>query len=297
MARVTDQAAGSRRGAHAAENDDSDQHASGHLLLLGAVIVLVVGAGLVVAARASAVALLVAIAVVQGLIAVSWVFGTALHGRNGALLIAGAAAAGSDVAVSVWPHSRLGTLLIVFALAVPLMFVHQLARSAARIRVVDSLAAVALLVAMETAPTAFLQLRHEFVPAATGGRVAGAVLAAAAGALVVGYLVDMVMPAPRFDPAVPRGLLAVVAAAGLGGSVGHLAITDGVAFAGARGTFAGAALGALVAFFAVAAAMIDASLPAPATPAARRTRPVAIALLPLSLAAPVAFLLLLAIRA
>lgn len=296
MAPVTDQAAGSRGGAHAAEDDDG-QHRSGQLLLAGAGIALVVGAGLVVAGRMSALALLIAIACLQALIAIGWVFGTALPGRNGALLIAATAAAGSDVAVSIWPHSRLGTLLIVCALAVPLMFVHQLARSAARVRVVESLSAVALLVAMETAPTAFLQLRHEFVPSATGGHVVAAVLAAAAGALVVGYLVDMVMPAPRFDPAVARGLLAVVAAAGLGGSVGHLAITDGAAFAGTRGTFAGAALGALVGFFAVAAAMIDSSLPAPATAVARRTRPVVVALAPLSLAAPVAFLLLLAIRA
>ena len=296
MARVTEQAAGSRRGAHAAEDDDG-QRRSGQLLLAAAGMTVVVGTGLVVAGRASALALLIAIAAVQALIAVGWVFGSGLPGRNGALLIAAAAAAGSDVAVSVWPHSRLGTLLIVVGLAVPLMFVHQLARSAARVRVVESLSAVALLVAMETAPTAFLQLRHEFVPSATGGHVVGAVLAAAAGALVVGYLVDMVMPAPRFDPTVARGLLAVVAAAGLGGSVGHLAITDGAAFAGARGTFAGAALGALVAFFAVAAAMIDSSLPAPTTALARRTRPVVVALAPLSLAAPVAFLLLLAIRA
>ena len=46
-------------------------------------------------------------------------------------MIAGLAAAASDVAVSVWPHGRLGTLLPVFGLAVPAMFVHQLARGAA----------------------------------------------------------------------------------------------------------------------------------------------------------------------
>lgn len=308
MARVTDQAAGSRRGAHAAGDDSDDtgdtgdtggtgEHASAQLLLVGLAVVIVAGAGLVLSARASAVALLIATAVVQALIALGWVFGTALPGRNGALLIAAATAAGSDVAVSVWPHSRLGTLLIIFGLAVPLMFVHQLARSAARVRVVESLSAIALLVVMESALTAFVQLRHEFVPAATGGRIVGAVLAAAAGALVVGYLVDMVMPAPRFDPSIARGLLAVVAAAGLGGSVGHLAITDGTAFAGSRGTFAGAALGVLVGFLAVAAALMDESLPAPGSALARRVRPLAFALLPLSLAAPVAFLLLLAIRA
>lgn len=310
MAPVTDRS-GSRRGAHAAADDVADADGPGSAdpaarsvhegnsgqLLSGLVVVLVVGAGLVLSARASAVALLIAIAVLQALFAIGWIFGTALPGRNGALLLAAAAAAGSDVAVSVWPHSRLGTLLIVFALAMPLMFVHQLARGAARVRVVESLSAVALVVALVTAPAAFLQLRHEFLPASAGGRIAAAVLAAAAGALVVGYLVDLVMPAPRFDPATPRGLLAVVGAAGLGGSVGHLAITDGAAFAGARGTFAGAALGVLVGFFAIAAAFIDVSAPMPATALARRVRSLAVAVFPLSLAAPVAFLLLLAIRA
>jgi hypothetical protein len=292
MASVTDQAARTPRGTHAADDRTTD-----HTLLSGLVIVLVIGAGLVLAGRTSAVALLVGTAAVQALVVVGWVFGAALPGRNGALVIGAAASAGSDVTVSLWPHSRLGTLLIIFALAVPLMFVHQLARGAARVRVVESLSAVALLVAMTSSLTAFLQLRHEFLPASTGGHVVAGVLEVVCGALIVGYLVDMIMPAPRFDAGIPRGLLAVVAAAGLGGSVGHLAITDGADFAGARGTFAGAALGAIVAFFAVAAAFIDASTPEPAGASGRRTRPLITALLPLTLSAPVAFLLLLAIRA
>jgi hypothetical protein len=115
--------------------------------------------------------------------------------------------------------------------------------------------------------------------------------------LVVGYLVDMIMPIPRFDAGIPRGLLAVVAATGLGGSVGHLAITDGSQFAGARGAFAGAAIGALVGFFAVGTAFLDAATPDRVTGVGRRLRVVVNAALPLSMSAPVAFLLLLAIRA
>ncbi|MDP9091585.1 MAG: hypothetical protein M3N95_01195 [Actinomycetota bacterium] len=266
------------------------------LNLLGSLaVVLVVGVGLVFAARAGALALLIAVAVVQALLAVAWIFATSMPGRIGGLFVAAGAAAGSDLAVSIWPHSRLETLLAVFALAIPLMFVHQLSRGAARVRIVESLSGVAMLVAAVTAVPALLQLRHEFAPSSAGAHVVAGVTEAAAGALIVGYLVDMIMPAPRFDAAIGRGLLAVVAAAGLGGSVGHLAITGGAQFHGARGAFIGAALGALVGLLAVAVAFVEFASP-PAGGLALRARPVLSALLPLSLIAPIAFLLCLAIR-
>ena len=123
-------------------------------------------------------------------------------------------------------------------------------------RIVASLAGTGHARRAVTALPALIQLRHEFVPASAGGRLVAGVVGAAAGALVVGYFVDMVMPAPRFDAAVPRGLLAVVAAGGLGGSIGHLVMAEGTQFDSARATFAGAAVGALAGFFAVAAAFV-----------------------------------------
>ncbi|MDQ2750301.1 MAG: hypothetical protein M3Y44_12370 [Actinomycetota bacterium] len=264
---------------------------------LGSLVVTVLAGGLLVgAARTSAVALLVAVAVVQALLAVAWVLGTSLPGRKGALVIAALAAAGADVTVSLFPAGRLGTLLVVFALAVPVMFVHQLMRGAARTRMVDSLGAIALIVVAVAALPALLQLRHEFTGPTLGGRVVAGVVAAAAGALVVGHLVDLMLAAPRFDPSVARGLLAVVASTGLGGSIGHLMLRSDAEFLGGRGAFTGAALGALVAFFAVGVAFIERSSPVPLARWARRLRPVLSSLLPLSLLAPVAFVLCLAIR-
>ena len=288
MAGVTDDAAPARA-ADAAPTD------LGHVTAVA--VCLVAGAVLVVGARAGAVELLLAVALMQALSALSWVLACGMSGRAGALVVAGVAATGSDICVSVWPHSRLGTLLVIVALATPLMFVHQLSRGAARVRIVESLTSTAVLVVTVTGLAAFVQLRHEFVPAQAGGRVVAAVVAAAAGALIVGHLVDVIMPVPRFDAEVPRGLLAVVASAGLGGSVGHLALGDGTQFTGTRGTFVGAALGALVGLFAVAAAFIEHSAPLPPGARDRRLRPVAATLLTLSLTAPVAFLLCLAIRA
>lgn len=263
----------------------------------GMAVALLVGALLVGCARSSAVALLVAVAVVQALAALSWVFGTALPGRKGALVLTAAAAAGADVAVSVWPDSRLGPLLGVLGLAVPAMFVHQLMRGAARVRLLTSLGGTAVAVVTVVAAAALVQLRHEFDGSSLGGRVVAAVAAASAGALVVGQLVDLVMPAPRFDPEVDRGLLAVVASAGLGGSVGHLLLGGDAAFIDGRGAFVGAALGALAAFLAIGVAFVEHSTPLPAAGAARRLRPVLGVVVPLCLLAPVGFLLCLAIRA
>ncbi|MEO9133512.1 MAG: hypothetical protein ABI301_00730 [Jatrophihabitantaceae bacterium] len=260
-------------------------------------IAVLVGIAVVLSARAGATALLVAVAVLQGLLAVAWVFGTRLPGRKGALVIAALTAGGADVAASIWPNGQLGTLLAGLGLAVPAMFVHQLSRGAARVRVVESLGAIGLLVLAETALPALLQLRHEF--GANGAHVAAGVVAAATGALVVGFLVDLIAPTPRFDPEVPRGLLGVLASTAVGAALGYLLLksdrfTD---FIGGRGAFIGAAVGALVALFAVGVAFAERNVPIPEAGFARRVRPVLGVVVPLSLLAPVAFLLCLAIRA
>lgn len=269
-----------------------------HLNLLGSlVIAVVVAGGLAAAGRGGALALLVAVAVAQAIAGLSWTFGTALPGRNGALIILTAAAAASDVCVSVWPHSRLGTLLAVCGLAIPALFLHQLARSAARVRVADSLGAIAFGVLLVVALPAFVQLRHEFSSTASGGKVVAGVVAAAGSALVVGYLVDMVMPAPRFDPSVPRGLLAVIASAGIGGSIGQLTLHHGTGFLNGRGAFVGAATGAIVAFLAVAVAFVERSTPDAVSRGGRLARAALSAVVPIALLAPVAFLLCLAVRA
>lgn len=275
----------------------ADAAPSVQLNLLGSLVVAVLaGAALALTARTGAVALLVAVAAVQAAFAFAWVLGTGLPGRRGAIAIATLAGAGADVAVSVWPHGRLGTLLAVLGLAVPVMFVHQLSRGAARVQIVSSLSAVALLVLAEVALPALLQLRHEFAGADPGGRVASAVLAATSGALVIGYLVDVVLPAPRFDADVPRGLLALLASAVLGGAVGYLLLKTETDFAGGRAVFLGAALGALAGLLAVAAAFVLYTTPEPASGLGRPLRPVFAALLPLCVLAPAAFLLCLAIR-
>jgi hypothetical protein len=261
-----------------------------------AAFAVVVGLGLALTARSSAVALLGAVAVVQALLALAWVYGFDLPGRRGALVIATMAAAAADTVTSVWPHGRLGALLAVFGLSMPVLFVHQLTRGAVRLRVVASLGGVAMLVLAEVSLAALLQLRHEFVVTHVGGQVVFGVVVASAGALVVGFLIDMVLTVPRFDADVPRGLLALLGSAGFGGSAGYLTLRHSTDFVGGRGAFAGAALGALVALFAVAVAFAEHDVPLADEGFARRVRPLLGVLIPLAFLAPVAFLLCLAIR-
>lgn len=273
-----------------------DRPAAGGYTASAAVAVLV-GAVLSWCAHSSALALLVAVAVLQALLAPSWVFGLRLPGRIGALVLAVLAAAAADTTASVWPRARLAALVAVFALAVPAMFVHQLARGAARVQVVRSLGGVAVLVLTETSFAALLQLRHEFAGSDVGSNAAVGVIAAATGALAVGALADLVLAAPRFDADVPRGVLAVVLSTVVGAAIGQLVLRGSIEFVGGRAVFTGAAVGALVALFAVAMAFLEHGAAPAGTHAVRRLRALLAVLVPLGVLAPVAFLLCLAVRA
>ena len=256
----------------------------------------VLGAGLAFAARHSALTLLIAVAVAQALLALVWVFGTAMPGRWGGLVIATLASAGADVAVSVRPHERLGVLLTVLGLVIPAIFIHQLARGAARVQVVTSMGAVALLAVAEVALAALPQTRHEFTPADAGGKVVAAVVASIAVALAVGFVVDTLLPVPRFDQDVARGLLALVVSAAAGAGVGYLMLHSQQRFGDARGAFVGAALGVLAALVSVACSFVLYTTPVPGARWAARLRVAVTALLPIAVLAPPAFLLCLAVR-
>ncbi|WP_460604915.1 hypothetical protein [Jatrophihabitans fulvus] len=282
-----------------------DRHSGGVALLAAALVALVAGAGLVATARVSALALLIAIAVLQAAFGVGWVMGTSMPGRKGALVLAAMAAGGADAALSVWPRDRLGPLLAVVGLAVPVMFVHQLMRGAARVQLVSSLSAVAVLVLGQVSLAALLQIRHEFagndiarrgLGDETGGKVAAAVAGAALAAVLVGCLADVVAPVPRFDPDVPRGMLGLLASAAVGAAVAHLVLKDVRAFADGRALFFGGAVGGLAALVAVAAAFVHHTTPPGRSWPARWGRPVVTAVLPVAVVAPAAFLLCLAIR-
>jgi hypothetical protein len=251
----------------------------------------VVTIGLAVVSKLGVTPLLIGVAVVQGLLVLSWVFGTALPGRIGGLVTGALAAGGSDFVVSRWPHGQLGTLLAVLGLAIPVMFLHQLTRGVVRTRVVESLSDIALMVVAVVGCASLMQLRHETLGALM---TSGFVLAAGA-ALVTGHVVDLVLPKFLFDPDVPRGFLAVIAGA-MGGAVAcFLRLHNSFEFDHKRSLFVGGGLGALISLFAIGAAFVEHSLPAGRRPLAI-ARPVASTLLPFGLLVPIGYLLCLSIR-
>lgn len=261
----------------------------------GAVVAVLAGVSLGWTAAASALAFLVAVAGWQALFAFAWVLGLRRPGQNGALVIAAMTAAAADTMVSVWPQSRLGGLVAVFALAMPVLFVHQLLRGAVRVRVLESLGGAAVLVLVEVALPALLQLRHEFD--GTAGRDAAcAIVAAASGALLVGAIVDLSVVTLRFDPRVPRSLLGVLGSAIVGAVLGDVILRGSQGFGTGRGLFLGAACGALIGLFAVAAAFAESTVPLARAGFARRARPIAAVVVPIGLLAPIGYLLCLAVR-
>jgi hypothetical protein len=238
---------------------------------------LVLGAGAAVGRPG----VVVTVALAQLVLAQVWMLGTDRPGRIGGLLIGLGAAAAGDVALLVRDRTSPAVLLGVLGLALPAMVVHQLVRGVVRVRVTESMSAVAVLVAAEVA----LCMPIALARADDGPRLVGTVVLAAAAGLTVARLTDALVPVPRIADGVPYGLGAVVLAA-VGGAVAGAA-TAGGPLTTAAGAGVGALVGAVAALVAVGVGFLTLALP-------DRPRPLVPALLsvllPLALVAPVGYL-------
>ncbi len=247
------------------------------------------------------VGLLVAVGVVQALLIASWVFGNAVPGRIGALVLGSLAAAGADAATTHWHDSGYSPVLGVLALAVPLMFVHQLSRGVVRTRVVESLADITVLLVAVIALAGLIVLRRQV----NGDILTPGVLGAISAGLVAAHFTDAVLPAPRFDPAVDRGLPGLLVGVLAGAVVGLLSLRRVIDFEGGRGAFVGAAIAAVACLLSIGAAFsgVHSSLTRTAAPVgapligaagdrAARLRPVAAVLMTLALSTPAAYVLI-----
>ncbi len=275
-------------------------------LSAAALVAVLAGVLLVLAGYGGGVVLLAAVALLQAVLLVSWVFGTGMPGRLGGLVLGAAAGAAADTLVMVFQRGQLGTVLPVLGLAVLVPFVHQLTRGVVRNRVVESLSDTALLVVSVVSLASVIELFHAFGEVGSARTVAGGVLSgvvgAAAVALAIGLLVDVVAPVPRFDPAVRRGLLATLVGGAVGAALGYTRLHSAAAieFAGGRGAFVGVAVGLVVGLLGVGASFAMATVTAPAAPAGpwpARLRVLLTALVPLALVSPIGYMLCLAIRA
>jgi hypothetical protein len=203
-------------------------------------------------------ATLVAVAVLQAVLVPCWMLGNRLPGRIGGLTLGLAAAAAADALTLHRPNSGYSPVLGVLGVAIPLMFAHQLSRGVVRTRVVESLAGIALMLVAVVALPGLIMLRHQ----AAGRTIVLAMLGALGVGLVAAHLTDAVLPAPRFDPAVDRGLPAVAVGVVVGGVVGYLALRRLIDFTGGRGAFVGAAVAAVACLLSIAASFAESRSPA-----------------------------------
>ncbi|CAN5553968.1 hypothetical protein BH10ACT8_BH10ACT8_32100 [soil metagenome] len=214
-----------------------------------ATIALITGAALLAGAYLGTVPLLIAVAVAQLVLVLSWVFGTGLPGRIGAVVIGVLASGAADAALVRWNDHGYQPVLGVLGVALPVMFIHQLTRGVVRTRVVESLADITVLLLSVCSMAGLVLLRYQ----GNGDRTTLAVIGAIGAGLVVAHLTDAVFPVLRFDPKIDRGLPAVVLGIAAGGAVGTLALRDIIDYAGGRALFVGAAVAAVACLLSIGA--------------------------------------------
>jgi hypothetical protein len=204
---------------------------------------------------------------------------------TGTAVIGVAAAVGADLALELPHRPALGGLLAVLGPALLALVLDQMLRRSRR-DMVAGLAGGVLLVCAVTSLAVLLLLARSGAAAEVG---VSAVLAVGA-ALVVGHVVDLVLPRPQLAPDVPRGLtgllLGVVAAV----VVSYVRRGAGDLVDGLSTAIFGAVLGAVAALVALAGSYLAAE----AGPAAGRRAaalPVVQALLPFAACAPIALAL------
>ncbi|MGY1617143.1 hypothetical protein ACI797_10405 [Geodermatophilus sp. SYSU D00691] len=251
---------------------------------LPAALAAVVAVGVVLAGAqpADERALPAAVLVLQVLLVAAWVVVTGAG--VGTAVVGVAAAVGGVLALELSDRPALGDLLAVLGPAFLVVVLGQMLRRD-RHDVVAGLATGVLLVCAVTA-LAVLLLLGRTDP--SGGLVTTALLVVGA-ALVVGHLVDLVLPQPQLAADVPRGLIGLLLSVAAAVAVALVRRGEaGLADAVSAGTF-GAVLGAVAALVAVAASYVAVET------GGGRGRAVALpvlqAVLPLAACAPVALAL------
>ncbi|TFV62952.1 UNVERIFIED_ORG: hypothetical protein E4P37_15795 [Bacillus sp. AZ43] len=238
---------------------------------------------------------LAAVLVLQLGLVLTWVVVTGIQGFAGSLAVGAAAAVAADLVLVLPARPELGDLLVVLGVGFLAAVVQQMFRRP-RENLVASLAGAVLLLVSVGALAALLLLGR--TPEGHGRTLVA--LLAVGVALVVGHLVDLVVPRPYLATGVPRGLLGLVVAvlAGaavavvgrdVGGSAGALpALVLGAALAGVT------AMVALVASYVVVEATAtgeERAIPRPEPSLSPWALSVVQAVLPLAACAPVALAL------
>lgn len=252
-----------------------------HLPAAGAVVV-VTGLLVGLSAALGDTGRLVGVLVLQLALVAAWVLATGIRGFVGSLGIGAVAAVGADLLLGLPDRPDLGLLLLVLGPGFLVAVVHQMARPAPRRYLVASLAGVLLLLCAVAALAVLLALGRT----PDGARLATSAVLVVGAALLVGHLVDVVLPRPVIAAGVPRGLLGLVLSVLAGVAVALLRRRPGDLVDALSAATYGAAIGGVAALVAVGASYVVSERPQRGA-----ALPLVQAVLPFAAAAPVAFFL------
>jgi hypothetical protein len=228
---------------------------------------------------------LAAVLVLQLGLALAWVLVTGIQGFAGSLAVGAAAAVAADLTLVLPERPELGGVLVVFGLGFVAVVLQQMVRRP-RTDLVASLSGALLLICAVGALGALLLLGRS----GSGPGWARVAVLTVGTALVVGHLVDLVLPRPQVAPGVPRGLVGLVAAVVAGAAVALAGGVIGGLTAGLTALVFGGVLAAVAALVALSASylVVEATADGEPTPWALGVIQV---VLPLAACAPVALAL------
>lgn len=260
-----------------------------HHLPAAAVAVAAVGLSAALSELLGDLGRLAAVLVLQLALVLAWALVTVLQGFAGSLAVGAAAAVAADLAIVLPEDPEVGVLLAVLGLAFLAVVVQQMTRRH-RTGLVSALSGSLLLCVLVSGLSVWLLLgRTTEGP----GRTLVALLAVGA-ALVVGHLVDLVLPRPRLAEGVPRGLLGLVAAVLAAAGVAVLGLDRAELLDVPGAVLFGGGLGIVAALTGVAASYVAVEAADGGHPDERPVgwaAPVLQAVLPLAACAPLALAL------
>jgi hypothetical protein len=194
---------------------------------------------------------LAAVLILQLGLVLAWVQVTGIQGFAGSLAVGAAAAVAADLLLGLAVRPALGGLLAVFGVGFLAVVVQQMFRRP-RQDLVASLSGALVLMTVVGALAALLLLGRS----PSGSSDAVVALLAVGVALVVGHLVDLVLPRPQLAADVPQGLTGLLLAVVAGAVVAFLGRESGNALDGVAAVVYGAVLGMVAALMALAAGYV-----------------------------------------
>lgn len=194
---------------------------------------------------------LAAVLVLQLGLVLTWVVVTGIQGFAGSLAVGAAAAVAADLVLVLSERPALGDLLVVLGLGFLAAVVQQMFRRP-REDLVASLSGSVLLLTAVGALGALLLLGRT----PEGHERTLVALLAVGVALLVGHLVDLVLPRPYLATGVPRGLLGLVLSVAAGALVAFLGRDVGGTSGAVPALVLGAALAGVTAMVALVASYV-----------------------------------------